>query len=625
MKPRKLKAPFPWFGGKSRVADLVWERFGDTVNYVEPFFGSGAVMLARPFPPRTETVNDLDCVGPLTKILKADLTWTAAINVRVGDKLIAFDESNGPARTGLRAPTRYRRLREATVTSFRLLEKPSYRLTFDDGTQVVASENHLWLGGSHKTGGRGWRWIPTKNMVCNRKTQRSWVLKVANVVHRKDQFESGWLGGFMDGEGMVKVGPGLRILLSQNEGPILDKAERLLRAHGFKTERAGLRRCRQLAINGGVVAALSALMAFQPDRLIKKFVDRIGGVSLYGREHRAVGLVKKEFLGLQPVVAIETDTKTFIAEGLASHNCFIANFWRAVQKDPKLVALWADWPVNEADLHARHLWLVKREEFREKIKADPEYYDAKIAGWWVWGISCWIGSGWCSRPEWKGRINGARAERGWAEAGVHAAGFEGTRPNLQSQGVHREPRLAGQQMWRKRPELKRGGRGAVKHLPDLGGDYGATGRGVHASARQGLEDWMFALADRLRRTRVCCGDWKRILGRSPTECIGVTGIFLDPPYSAARDSVYSTDSREVAHDVREWAIAHGDNPMLRIAYCSYGEEPLPKGWVRMRWKANGGHGNASADGRGRRNSKLETIDFSPHCLHPNQLSLFKEA
>ena len=37
-----LRAPFPWFGGKRRVAPEVWERFGDVPNYVEPFFGSGA-------------------------------------------------------------------------------------------------------------------------------------------------------------------------------------------------------------------------------------------------------------------------------------------------------------------------------------------------------------------------------------------------------------------------------------------------------------------------------------------------------------------------------------------------------------------------------------------------------
>lgn len=54
----ELRAPFPWFGGKSRAASLVWEALGCPPNYVEPFFGSGAVLLARPHPPHTETVND---------------------------------------------------------------------------------------------------------------------------------------------------------------------------------------------------------------------------------------------------------------------------------------------------------------------------------------------------------------------------------------------------------------------------------------------------------------------------------------------------------------------------------------------------------------------------------------
>jgi hypothetical protein len=57
-----LRAPFPWFGGKRLVAPMVWERFGDVPNYVEPFFGSGAVLLGRPTPPRVETVNDKDAL-----------------------------------------------------------------------------------------------------------------------------------------------------------------------------------------------------------------------------------------------------------------------------------------------------------------------------------------------------------------------------------------------------------------------------------------------------------------------------------------------------------------------------------------------------------------------------------
>ncbi len=59
MKP--LSAPFPWFGGKRKVAAEVWRRFGRVDNFVEPFFGSGAVLLGRPTPVvGNETVNDLD-------------------------------------------------------------------------------------------------------------------------------------------------------------------------------------------------------------------------------------------------------------------------------------------------------------------------------------------------------------------------------------------------------------------------------------------------------------------------------------------------------------------------------------------------------------------------------------
>lgn len=74
----------------------------------------------------------------------------------------------------------------------------------------------------------------------------------------------------------------------------------------------------------------------------------------------------------------------------------LANFWRALKADPAGVAEAADWPVNEADLHARHLWLVgQREALTDRLMGDPEWYDVRAAGWWVWGASCWIGDGWC--------------------------------------------------------------------------------------------------------------------------------------------------------------------------------------------------------------------------------------
>ncbi len=58
------KCPFPWFGGKSKAASVVWNAIGDVHHYIEPFAGSLAVLLNRPHPINrqyhSETVNDLD-------------------------------------------------------------------------------------------------------------------------------------------------------------------------------------------------------------------------------------------------------------------------------------------------------------------------------------------------------------------------------------------------------------------------------------------------------------------------------------------------------------------------------------------------------------------------------------
>jgi len=60
METGTLKAPFPYFGGKSKVAAEVWARFGSVDRYIDPFFGSGAVLLANPYWQSTkEIVNDL--------------------------------------------------------------------------------------------------------------------------------------------------------------------------------------------------------------------------------------------------------------------------------------------------------------------------------------------------------------------------------------------------------------------------------------------------------------------------------------------------------------------------------------------------------------------------------------
>jgi hypothetical protein len=131
---------------------------------------------------------------------------------------------------------------------------------------------------------------------------------------------------------------------------------------------------------------------------------------------------------------------------------------------------------------------------------------------------------------------------------------------------------------------------------------------------------MAALSDRLRRVRVCCGDWRRVVNSEAAlglKMFQPVGVFLDPPYSleAGREMrLYAHDSGDVAHAVREWAIERGDDPRYRIALCGYDtEHAMPDGWAAYRWKANGGYAHVG-NGRGKANALRETVWFSPHCL-----------
>lgn len=53
-----MNAPFPYFGGKRSVCADVWARLGEPKQYIEPFCGSAAMLLAKPKPASLEVVCD---------------------------------------------------------------------------------------------------------------------------------------------------------------------------------------------------------------------------------------------------------------------------------------------------------------------------------------------------------------------------------------------------------------------------------------------------------------------------------------------------------------------------------------------------------------------------------------
>jgi DNA adenine methylase len=237
-------------------------------------------------------------------------------------------------------------------------------------------------------------------------------------------------------------------------------------------------------------------------------------------------------------------------------DCFLSNFWRAVSQDPEGVVKFADYPVNETDLHARHRWLVSAatQDFHQQMNEDPDYYDVKIAGWWVYGQCASITGNW-----------------------------------LRPKGLNALPLLS------------------------------SAGGGIHGLTYS-IPDQFKKLQQRLRRVRVSCGDWKRIISPSITynskglTAKEMTGVFLDPPYDAQnRDQVYREDNN-IYQEVCRWAIANGDNSRMRVVVCGYKDDVVfPETWQHYSWNSNGGMANLGDD-RGKQNAKREMIYFSPHCL-----------
>lgn len=312
-------------------------------------------------------------------------------------------------------------------------------------------------------------------------------------------------------------------------------------------------------------------------------------------------------------ILLDRDMPDSCIETVNDADGFIANFWRAVKADPDAVAHYADWPVNENDLHARHIWLVnRRDSMTARLEGGPDYFDAKIAGWWVWGMACWIGGGFCSgKGPWQSvEIDGVRqlvhlgdGGRGVKRQLVHLGDGE--------RGVNRQLVHLGD-----------GGQGVQRQLVHLG-NGGKAGDG-----ECGLVAWMRALSKRFSRVRVCCGDWSRVCTPTPTIKHGTTAVFFDPPYGgeAGRDSdLYATESLTIAADVRRWCVSHGNDKRFRIALCGYDVEHVELeaiGWAVFEWKAKGGYGN-QADGAGNVNRHRERIWFSPHCLKSDR-SLWDE-
>lgn len=302
------------------------------------------------------------------------------------------------------------------------------------------------------------------------------------------------------------------------------------------------------------------------------------------------------FAGSAAVLLARPEFRGRRVETLNDADGWLVNAWRSIQCAPKDVAAAAYGPVTEVDYHARLAWLHERrdEGLVSWLEGNPENYDARAAGWWLYVLACGIGDPFGGGP--------------WKVVDGHLRNVRETNRGLPHLGD------AGRGVNRGLPHLGNAGQGVNRDLPHLGN-----------AGKDALAYYLQQISNRLERVRITCGDWLRVAQpsviRAGSGGDGARAVFLDPPYSTSGD-LYVHGDANVSKQVREWCLTADKS--LRIILCGYDNEHddlLAHGWSVVEGKSGGGAGYSKRSDNGRR----ERLWLSASCLTDHQQEeLFKE-
>lgn len=249
-------------------------------------------------------------LSPETRILRADFMWHTAGSLRVGDSVLAFDES-------VQSTGKHRKFRVAVITSRRCTVQRCYRVRFCDGRQVVASPHHQWLFGrsrgmplldcevcgqvfkrwqglaahrryAHSLPGT-WKQQGSGTWIATTHLRPDTMIKDLGRPWAEDHSRTaGYLAAAFDGEGSLSSRApraGSHISFAQLPGSMLDTVECMLKEKGYYTRKATTIKqsgvC-QLPISG-VYDCFRFLGECRPVRLLERAPAWVDGRSPFNR------------------------------------------------------------------------------------------------------------------------------------------------------------------------------------------------------------------------------------------------------------------------------------------------------------------------------------------------------
>ena len=264
------------------------------------------------------------CLSPGTLVLMTDYSWRPIETLVPGEKIVGFDEHRPEASESRGVQ---RRLKEAEIVTNDIARLPCRRITTHRDKSTVSSLDHLWL--IRLSNGR-LDWRRTADLVEGDKIlffDEPW-----GELSQSDQLKAAYLAGIFDGEGWFSVSQdgGMRMQFAQNSGAVLDKSMQFLNDLGFrnliKSKMHSTGDCSTITAAAGVAENMRFLYQIPAVRMhqraenfwIGRALTRKGKI---GPEDQSYALVTGiEELGTQEVCAVETTSKTLIADGMMSHN-----------------------------------------------------------------------------------------------------------------------------------------------------------------------------------------------------------------------------------------------------------------------------------------------------------------
>jgi len=280
----------------------------------------------------TRIVSFYGCVDVEKRVLTSNLEWKPIKNLKIGDKLVGFDEMPLGYGNSNDSKTFRRHFKESIVEYNKIVEKPSYEIKFDNGLEIIASEDHPWLIKSRKNslGGCSWVW---KNSFELKKDE---IIDLIFPPYKKEKdYRLGYLSALIDGEGSISQyrkrkddikskNFSFQISFYNTSKEILERAGKYFKELGFDYSLVkydkNYDKITAFQFRGGKAKKLDFLGRINPTKIKTKFdINKLGMIQKSGVTTKIKSI---KFVGNKKLGGLQTSTRTYIVEGFGAHNTY---------------------------------------------------------------------------------------------------------------------------------------------------------------------------------------------------------------------------------------------------------------------------------------------------------------